>query len=302
MAVDYRTADAMYTDTDAKYRAFVQGIENAFLGTGAMVLATATGMLDPATVTNPGSGATAGYRVYRFDDADQATSPIFLRVDYWCDYPGTYPRMILQVGTAITAAGAITGARVSTQLNTSTGNTSGMPSGLLRHFWSSGEPGRIAVATGDPTSDRTPWTFVIERLCKLDGTPTDDGVFYMFTYGNAGDPRCLMGVIPHTRYGVNVLEYPFSSSQAWAQPNPGATLSRSASGAFVCVFPYLIALAPDWLGVRSFLGATASAGLLPGTPVRASWSGDDHDYMPLSVNITGTVFMDSVGTGMILWE
>lgn len=92
--------------TSAEFRAWGLALHNAIVAAGLTNTAD-TGQIDFATVNIPGSGS-GGYKIYRFNDALQATAPIFIRIDF-----GTYttdiPQIYAQIGTSTDGAGNLTG-------------------------------------------------------------------------------------------------------------------------------------------------------------------------------------------------
>jgi hypothetical protein len=302
MATDYRTADAYYINSDVRWQAYVQNFEACLLASTGMVVASDTGQLNPATTTRPASGLPgAGFRMYRFDDAAQTTFPIFLRVDFVVATGQIFAMPTVRVSTQTDGAGAMTGTRLSTSTSLDV-NTAGGTVGATRHFWASGGPGRLAFVTGDPSDTRGCCCIIVERMRKLDGSASSSGVFYLFGYGQVPSSiGARMGVIPHTSYGVNVMEI-VQGAGAQGQPNAGASLSRAAAGNALCLVPYLMPMAPDWLSIMGLLGAPSGV-TVHGGVINTEWMGASRAYMPLNNNLIPASLMDPSNLqGCILWE
>lgn len=111
------------TEDDAEFRAWAQAIHDALIACGCVQTAD-TGQINLATVLRPASNADGGYEVWRLNDADQGTDPVYFKVTYGS---ATQPRqrITVLVGQGSNGTGTITGTTVSTvALQTGT-NTAG---------------------------------------------------------------------------------------------------------------------------------------------------------------------------------
>lgn len=98
------------TDTDAKFQAWVQAIEAAFLASGFLVVAADTGQINPATVTKPTVVSTyAGFRIYKANDSLQATKPLYVKMEYGVSIGVNRPICRVTIATATNGAGTLTG-------------------------------------------------------------------------------------------------------------------------------------------------------------------------------------------------
>ncbi|MCA9344953.1 hypothetical protein KC946_03890, partial [Candidatus Saccharibacteria bacterium] len=95
-----------YLTNDDAFRAF-GGALSAQLG--AMLTRVVTSSdIDWLTVTRPANAAyAANFEVYRFDDAAQATHPLFFKFEYGHDYNSV--RLRLTIAKACDAAGVLSG-------------------------------------------------------------------------------------------------------------------------------------------------------------------------------------------------
>ena len=108
------SSDSLLQHTnDADFRVWAQQFE-ALLVAAGLVVTSDTGQVDLTTMTKP-VGGIAGYRMYRFNDALQATAPIYIRVGFGTSTLNSgAPQMNVQVGTGTNGAnsllaGAVTG-------------------------------------------------------------------------------------------------------------------------------------------------------------------------------------------------
>lgn len=77
----FATTGSFVNNTDATFRAWALAVHDAMIGAG-FIQTTDTGQMDFATVLKPTTTSTsAGYVMYRFADAMQATAPIFIKIE-----------------------------------------------------------------------------------------------------------------------------------------------------------------------------------------------------------------------------
>jgi hypothetical protein len=93
--------------TDATFRAWGSAV-SANLATVGLIQTADTGQIDWATVTMGGAGVD-GYEIWRFNDALQATAPVFMKIGYGNANLTTVPGVYLQVGTGSDGSGGLTG-------------------------------------------------------------------------------------------------------------------------------------------------------------------------------------------------
>jgi hypothetical protein len=96
-------------DSDAAFREW--GLElSQRLAAAGLVQTADTGQINWATAVRPGTTqSSAGYEIWRMNDAQQATAPVFFRIDYGTGGSATQPRLLIQVGTATNGAGVLSG-------------------------------------------------------------------------------------------------------------------------------------------------------------------------------------------------
>lgn len=217
MATDTRTLPAYLAD-DTDYRAWGSGI-SAQLAAVGLVQTANTGQINWATATRPGSlGTSAGYEIWRFNDALQATLPIYIKVDYSVGSALNVPRLIITVGTNTNGAGTITGQAGTTFTSTVTGKTAGvtLPS------YCSHTAGQFALVTNlDSNSINHHILVLVERSHDSSGTPTADAIITAFATGNS---TAIKQVIPPSG------TVPGNTSAVVIWPSPSAGQSTSAGG------------------------------------------------------------------------
>ena len=121
MAVATKVAGQQSWDSDAEFRADTLAIHNALIATGGLVQTADTGQTDHTANTR----AAGGYNIYRFDDPDQATHPIFIKVE-WFPTATTRPGAQFTVGTSSNGSGTIGGViRSATQISGGSAGSTG---------------------------------------------------------------------------------------------------------------------------------------------------------------------------------
>lgn len=142
-----------------------------------------TGQIDWTTVNSGGAtNDVKGYEVWRFDDALQATRPVFFKVQYvnGISYGSGYAlRVLIEFGTASNGSGTLSGLGSGTSYRISNPNQN---VGSTDLFYAAGDGSGMAahLNTGidNVGNAYNRASFVIDRLRSSDGTPIGDGVFF----------------------------------------------------------------------------------------------------------------------------
>lgn len=157
-----------------------------------------TGQINPATVVVPAANAVAGYQIWRFNDTLQATSPIFIKLEYGLGSTVAVPNMIITVGQGSNGSGTLTGtlsARVScgggNALNSLVANA---PSfwvynatyGVLACAW------KFGINSSNVSTSVPMMGFIIERSCDTNGNATGDAVA-LITPSISSSPAAIAG-------------------------------------------------------------------------------------------------------------
>lgn len=104
---------------DNGYRAWGSAMSQLLQSGTGLVKTNDTGQVDWTTATRPTTSSQTHYEIYRFDDALQATRPVFIRVAYGTGNSTTTPTVGFRVGSGTNGAGTLTGT-VSGTTDTST--------------------------------------------------------------------------------------------------------------------------------------------------------------------------------------
>jgi hypothetical protein len=171
--------------SDAEFRAWGLELHNALVAAG-LVNTSDTGQIDFATVVRAAGNTAAGYKIYRFNDALQATAPIFLKLEFGSSSSNTAPNMWLTVGTGTNGAGTINGT-VTPRRTTA---RSSLPGSAVTNY-----PTHLCVAPGyaglawkrGGTANQGQGGFHVCRSCDGGGNPTAEGVI-VYTCAASAQP------------------------------------------------------------------------------------------------------------------
>jgi hypothetical protein len=170
-------------NTDALFRLWINEIHNALIAFG-WTQASDTGQINFSTATRPTNvNLYQGYAIYKMGDALQATSPVYMRIDFGTGGVSDDPGIKVQLSIGATdGAGNFFSGVLSTIVTTSNANaagsatlgtcrSSGSSSSFRMNFWMASGAG---VAHG--------WAFAIERDKDSSGADTALGVCFAWVY------------------------------------------------------------------------------------------------------------------------
>lgn len=279
----YTNNHVFHNATNTAFRDWGSGIANGFNDAG-WVQVTATGQVDWSTVSVNASATTSwGFEIWRMNDSLQATSPVYLRIDYGSGSAVNTPRAWLQLGSGV-SDNVLTGI-ISGQLPCSPTANSGA------NTWGTfycGSNGHIAYC-GAPQSANG-WAFGIERTHDAAGADTGEGVLLLGTTGSAAwyqqywncktgptaNDNSLGAYMPPQGYGATgdtVTVYPIYL-QRGSFTNPSLN--------------YMVAF------VQSVTGYTT---------LQIPLYGNTHTYLALTSMGPGTVTRSSTNTALLMrWE
>lgn len=169
---------------DAGFRAWGADFATRLAAVG-LVQTADTGQIDWGTVSRPGTNSDAGYEVWRFDDTQQASSPLFLKFLYGTDDSAALPRILCQIGDATDGAGTLTlfGGTVPT-FDMTWGVTSGTqaPNGISRQSFMVHTEGFFGVLWGiGGKSGATCYANLhVARTHDDEGTPDGDAALVIY--------------------------------------------------------------------------------------------------------------------------
>lgn len=269
MATDTR-ALSQNTPDDASFRAYVAGVIAHFIAAG-LVQTNDTGQINPVSAVRPVAiNTVAGYAIFRFNDALQATHPIHLKVEFKSG--STVSSTGFQVSIALggtNGAGGLLG--FSSSPRTLIGNNNQVTNTAL----AATRDGSTFVHTfpANVPSSTSSHFLVVERLRDADDAPTAEGVIFFAMASGSG---ALSG-------GIYTHEGGFASVIGAAlTPDLGASASTSG-GEDVAVFPALFAFNGKWRHGSLMNYKNGDLPFLVPT-VLTNHDGTPHSFMPLDAS------------------
>ena len=168
--------------TDVAFRSWGSSISTALAAVG-LVQTSDTGQINWTTVSKPsGATTTAGYEIWRFNDAAQSTTPIFLKLSYGTGSAGnTTTRLLVEIGSASNGSGTLSGLGSGT---TYTFNGDASASGWT---WGASDGSgfvfchMVTSANGGAACN----VVAVDRLRNADGTPSGDGLLVVQKGGSS---------------------------------------------------------------------------------------------------------------------
>jgi hypothetical protein len=176
-----------FISTNAQIQALATVVAQAFQTIG-LVKTGDTGQMNTATITYPaGTNLAAGYEIRRFDDALQATCPIFIRWEPYRSINVNGPAIRFRFGTGTDGAGNLTNEwsafNYQNSIYLSVDALAGV-AGSSRAVWATAVQSAVEARASliyapDPTSDFASVGFhmAVQRTVDSNGVPTGDGFF-----------------------------------------------------------------------------------------------------------------------------
>lgn len=232
-----------YINDDVDFRTWAQGIHNLLIAAGLTQTAD-TGQINLTTAARPGTNAYAGYEVFRFSDALQATAPIFIKVAYGIASFADRPAIRVSVGTATNGGGGLLGQLSSVTDCISAG---GDAPGATRLSGASGDGSQIHLFCNEHSSSNSPnFGFCVERTRDETGAQTAAGVQVVWI--TTGSPS--FQTIPATG------TVPNTNGSAYLAPGIG----RPTYGNDVVMSPLLVLLGRVYYTFMAFMASSTISG------------------------------------------
>jgi hypothetical protein len=293
MNTAFTLAPSVASNTDANWRPWGQAIHDAFVAVG-LVQTSDTGQVNWATATAPLTGADIGYEVWRFDDALQATVPIFFKMTYGSGNGNTRGRVVLSsVGTGSNGAGTLTNAAPTNPMITLVTGTAGDTT-ARDCFFSGDGSGIAAVLFNNSASTFLRGMFAIDRTRDIDGTPNGNGISVV-TCGQTNATNYWVwapAIAPRPSGWTDYVDY-------WPAMIPQSSLSTTSDGTDTHVAPVLAAV-PEIQQTKMALAYATGDGATVGDQT-VTHLGAARTYKRQGNNLYGTVKGSSSAGCMIWW-
>lgn len=163
---------------DATFRSWGSNLAGN-IGTAGMVKTADTGQINWVTVTRPAVNTYGGYEIWRFDDSLQATSPVFVKIEYGTSNNAANPAIRVSIGSGTNGAGTLTGLVTSTRVcHEGSGLIAGASSMNFPSYvtHTAGFFGLVFKIGAGSTAAMTLFAFTVQRSVDNTGAPTAAGV------------------------------------------------------------------------------------------------------------------------------
>lgn len=279
--------------SDATFRAWGSAV-SAQLAAVGLVQTADTGQINWATVVRSGGAGSAGYEIWRFNDALQATAPIFMRIEYGSASVTNVPGIRFQVGIGSNGSGTLTAPTTTLQ---QCGVTNSGSSAINKTSKMAYNGGSFAfLGFDDVTGAGWPQMFMaVSRTYDVGGAYDGNGVQ---TYREKGGP---------TTEAMNTQSINFSTASAQTEDTngnysfiPGVLTSTAVSGvpqvyAHFCSLPE-VKVVPGMVTVNNndvAVNTTFSAAVVGATA---------RTYVKLSTFLTGAAVATNAAGVAMIWE
>lgn len=256
---------------DAGFRAWVAEFIAKLIAAG-LVQTADTGQINTATVTRPGTSTDGGYAIFRMNDTQQGTAPVFLRFNFGTNTSANAPRIQLQTGTSSNGSGTLGGTTTSALSICSTA----VPISTVTAFQSyacvnEGFVGLVFKAGGATASSGglAVAGFVLNRSCDANGDPTADALFIL--RHNASGTNAPAGTNQSVRLAATAAVYTSSTNPACMVPGAEVSSLVGANTQAAVFFMISRQVAPVFGICAAYLteaaaGTTFSTTLVGSTP------------------------------------
>ena len=177
MATNFSVLLQPSNSTDALFRAWGLFIHDTFVTTGGWINTSDTGQIDFTTVVKPAGVSTkSGYKIYRMNDTLQATSPVFIRIDFGsASGSANNPGFWLTIGTGSNGTGTITGILFDGGAVATPTVSSNSTSATASNSYGSADTNRISLGLFIQTTARA-LVLNLERSKDVNGDDTGSGL------------------------------------------------------------------------------------------------------------------------------
>jgi len=264
------TATIFRNNSDAEFRGWGSWFSDRFVAFGWVQVFSLFGTgTDWTDVTAPNAANQARVtKIFRMDDAAQATAPFFLKLEFGSGAAAATPGVRIRFGTGHDGAGTITGELYdsgATFLGPGAVNVN-----IMTHY-ASGASDRFSIAlaaSGTSWLNTNVWTFCIERRKNGAGANQTTGFLYASKNGSSMRNQGHLAASSHPHI-TNALQF----------PSMGTTSAHMVFDSKSAVWPLLYCMGPAEMGLNMIACIAASNPV--GTFLTVTVLGGSHTYVVL---------------------
>lgn len=273
--MSYASNSAVYPDnsSSARFQAW-GGLVSSSLAAMGLVQTSDTGQIAAwsggSAPTAPGAANTVqGYEIWRFNDALQATVPVFIKIEYGSGNSASNPGLWLTVGSNSNGSGTLGGQLMTRYQASSCANSSSQTGTCVF----SGDTNRVGVAlfVNYPSAAQA---FFIERTKNTDGSDSSLGV--LVTQFNCANNRLIQfipasGTVPSAIFNTNIMP-------------PTGSGSSGSLGSDVAVYPHLHTKGGGYLNAGMSCVGYFNGDISAYSTFVLTMYGNSHTFYPLGLN------------------
>ncbi len=235
-------------DSDATFQEWASELYAKLVAAGLVATADTGQLAAPVVAARPGTSTSAGYWIFKLNDALFATAPVYFRIEVGTGLATTTPRINIGVGTATNGAGTLSGTAASTgqvvvhagsgqTVDTGRNSLLCVNEGFFGFNWKIGSGNNEAM-------------FLFNRTCDSSGTPTVQGA-----YGVWGQQASTITQSQSYRYAATAAAYTakttlLTGASCFAPQLPASAAIGSNIQVYMCWF-----IAPEVVPCFGIAGA-----------------------------------------------
>lgn len=259
------------SNSNAEFRAWGSQISDAIANCGIIKQSDANvgTQIDWAAVAMPSAtNQSRGYEIYAFNDAMQATTPVYFKIEYGSGAANANPSLWLTVGNGANVSGNVTGNTTTRTQYVGTPNTANITS------YYSGANNRFCMIFGSGGSAANHIHVGFERTLDSNGNVTADGLAII-----AGSSTTWNQVLWTPATG-NVTAWEVSASIL----TPGLVAGSGSpygigGGDHLAVYPILFNKGAQWFPPQTMFMFVFSSDFPSGSPETLSLYGANVEYI-----------------------
>lgn len=280
------------SNSNAEFQAWGSQISAAIANCGLIKESDANvgTQINWATVAAPNAATQSrGYEIYRFDDAMQATTPVYFKLEYGSGSSNTIPGLWLTVGSGANGSGNVTG-------NTTTRQTIvSLTSAVAKTSYYSGANNRLCFVFCAGGTTQEQMTMGLERTLDANGAVTADGLAIILSNSFTK----FQALWTPTTGNVTAWESTFGVLTPSTIPNSG--LRRGNAGAHLAYYPFFFNQGAKWFPPQTMFVAYFTGEFVTGVSAPIPVYGANVFYMPMgNVSSYSIAFRGGYKTAMMM--
>jgi hypothetical protein len=272
MSYTLATTTVPRSNSNAEFQAWGSQISYAIANCGIVKESDANvgTQINWGTVAAPNaSNQSRGYEIYKFNDAAQATTPIYFKIEYGSGGSNTTPAIWLTWGSGANGSGNVTGNTTTRQQIISTAG------GTARASYYAGANNRLIFSFCAGGTVQEHMLVGMERTLDSNGAVTTDGLAIIMAYTT----NKFQALWTPTTANVTAWESTYAILTPSSTQNTG--LYRGLPGEFLTWYPWYVNQGAKWYPYQTIVVAYFNGEMTTGIPSTVLIYGANSTYLPL---------------------